>query len=145
MPETNKKILLNKITFAVIILTFCIYTGFVYTKGTEAPEMSAKAVEGKMLWQKHNCTACHQFYGLGGYLGPDLTNIISAEGKGAPYTKAMIMTGIKQMPKYNLSEDELNALIEFLTYVDQSGNFPEKNARMSWWGSFEINKKTTDD
>jgi len=43
---------------------------------------SEKALQGQQLWQQNNCFSCHQIYGLGGYLGPDLTNVYSQRGKG---------------------------------------------------------------
>ena len=47
--------------------------------------MNKEAITGKVLYQKYNCTACHQIYGLGGFLGPDLTIVVSQQGKGEAY------------------------------------------------------------
>ena len=77
--------------------------------------------EGRLVWQKYNCQSCHQLYGLGGYLGPDLTNVISQPNKGESYVRVMLMAGAKQMPKYNLSDSEVHALLSFLVSVDKSG------------------------
>lgn len=60
-------------------------------------------------------------YGLGGYLGPDLTNIISSPGKNVTYILAMIQAGTPQMPSFNLNIDEQSELIEFLKSTDASG------------------------
>lgn len=79
------------------------------------------AANGRLVWQKYNCQTCHQLYGLGGYLGPDLTNIMSVKGKGVTVLKAMIASGTKQMPAYHLNETEVNNLMEFLKSVDASG------------------------
>ena len=142
MVEERKSTGYKKIVLLTLLLLFCLYTTLIYTNGTKnsAPtlELSVGAVRGKMLWQKYNCTACHQLYGLGGYLGPDLTNVISAKGKGAHYARAMMNSGIGQMPGFNLSETELNDLIAFLEQVDKSGAFPNKNTEMTWYGSFNI-------
>ena len=59
-----------------------------------------------MVWQKYNCQSCHQLYGLGGYLGPDLTNVYSAKGKGELFIKAFLHAGTKQMPSFDLSKEE---------------------------------------
>ncbi len=77
--------------------------------------------EGRLVWQKYNCQSCHQFYGLGGYLGPDLTNFMSAPGRGEPFLKAMVKSGIKQMPAFDLTDDEVHKLAEFLKATDLSG------------------------
>lgn len=79
------------------------------------------AANGRLVWQKYNCQACHQLYGLGGYLGPDLTNIISDPSKGEVLVRAMIKSGTKQMPAYTPANTELEDLIEFLKAADASG------------------------
>lgn len=81
-----------------------------------------EAADGRLVWQKYNCQSCHQFYGLGGYLGPDLTNIISKEGKGEAVIRALIKSGTKQMPSYSMEEGEIRLLLEFLKSTDASGS-----------------------
>jgi nitric oxide reductase subunit C len=85
-----------------------------------------EAADGRLVWQKYNCQSCHQFYGLGGYLGPDLTNIISKEGKGEAVIRALIKSGTKQMPSYSMEEEEIRLLLEFLKSTDASGSAETK-------------------
>ena len=80
-----------------------------------------QAADGRLIWQKYNCQSCHQLFGLGGFLGPDLTNTISQPAKGEKYIRAMIQSGIKQMPAFKIPENELNELMEFLKSTDASG------------------------
>ncbi len=82
--------------------------------------MNVEAINGKLLYQKHNCTACHQIYGLGGYLGPELTTTISEKGKGEEYAKAILKSGTQRMPDFHLNEQEIKCLIEFFKYVDST-------------------------
>ena len=70
--------------------------------------ISPAADRGRQLYQEHNCVACHQFYGLGGYMGPDLTNVIS--NRGAAYARAFMAAGTQAMPNFNLRDEELDAL-----------------------------------
>lgn len=132
----------KRLVFLLLSLAFALYTIFVYTSGTtlhnSGATLSPLADEGKLLWQKHNCTACHQLFGLGGYLGPDLTNVISAKGKGPAYVKALLLSGIGAMPRFDFTAREQNAIVEFLTYVDRSGKFPNKDVRPTWYGSFNL-------
>jgi nitric oxide reductase subunit C len=102
---------------------------------------SASALKGQTIWQKNNCTACHQFYGLGGYLGPDLTNIASNPNKGIEYAKAFFNSGVKAMPKFNFSEQEKNDLATFLTAIDQTGYYPNTNAEFGSNGWLTIKYK----
>jgi nitric oxide reductase subunit C len=106
-----------KIFFSLFVFFF-IYTAFVYTRGTETSiTMNENAIAGKMLFQKHNCTSCHQLYGLGGYLGPELTTVMALEGR-EEYARAILKTGTQRMPDFHLNDEEINNLIEFLNYVD---------------------------
>lgn len=116
MASDKHKIL----TAAILVIGFVSYTCYIYSalpnhRGT----FSDQADAGKALWQKHNCTACHQVYGLGGYLGPDLTNVFSE--KGPEYIKAFLEYGNLTMPAYDLSESETNALLAYMKHVDETG------------------------
>ena len=95
--------------------------------------MSAEASRGQALFQEHNCIACHQFYGLGGYMGPDLTNVISK--RGAAYSSAFIMAGTASMPNFGLNADEVAALVAYLAYVDETGTYPPENYEVHWTGT----------
>lgn len=108
--------------FLTLVAAYFIYTGFVYTVGTAGPlpPMNETAAEGKRLFQKFNCTACHQVYGLGGYLGPELTTIMSDPAKGESYARAILKSGTSRMPDFKLSTTETDQLVAFLTYVDAS-------------------------
>ena len=116
-------------------MAFVIYTAHIYTGGTEAehiPAMSKQAGEGQALFQQHNCIACHQFYGLGGYMGPDLTNVIS--NRGHAYARAFMAAGTNAMPNFGLNDTELDALVAFLEFVDQTGTYPVENFEVTWFG-----------
>lgn len=125
-----------------MLSVFMIYNIILYTQKTSyssVATMSDKAILGEELWQENNCTACHQLYGLGGYLGPDLTNIISNPMKGKIYVKSFLNSGVKSMPKFKFSEDEKESIVQFLEHVDNSGYYPNRNAeiRTSGWVSIE--------
>jgi len=83
--------------------------------------LHTKESEGRLVWQRNNCQTCHQLYGLGGYLGPDLTNVISSPGKGVNYVIGLLRTGNATMPAYHLREEEEAQLIAFLISVDRTG------------------------
>ncbi len=115
---------------------FIPYSVYVYTQGTEASHISSMTEEarhGQQLFQKYNCVACHQFYGLGGYMGPDLTNVIS--NKGPAYSRAFLMSGTQRMPNFDLNESELDAMIAYLEFVDATGRYPADEYRINWYGT----------
>ncbi len=123
-----------------LFATFMAYSMYVYTAGTQVPQpvpFDDKVSAGQRLFQENNCIACHQFYGLGGYMGPDLTNVISAPGKGPLYAGVFIKNGTGRMPNFHLTEEETAAVIAFLTYVDVAGKYPAENPRIRWYGTVE--------
>lgn len=129
---------------AVLITLFAIYNVTVYTKTNPESDLllSREAIKGEDLWQQNNCFSCHQLYGLGGYLGPDLTNTYSTEGKGEAYIKAFLNSGIKTMPKFNFSEEEQSHLVAFLREVDQTGIYPNLNAKIEKTGWVTLEYKS---
>lgn len=122
--------------FGALSVAFVVYTATVYTSGTaatHAPPISAEARAGQQVFQDNNCIACHQFYGLGGYMGPDLTNVISARGEA--YSRAFIAAGTARMPNFGLDDGEVSALIAYLGYVDQTGTYPPEDYEVHWTGN----------
>lgn len=127
----------------LLILGFSIYNFFIYTsKDRVTPiKLSSKAIAGQKLWQNNNCWSCHQIYGLGGYLGPDLTNIYSKKNKGPHYVKAFLNSGVKSMPKFNFSESEKTAIIAYLKTIDSTGYYPNYDAEIQASGWVKIKYK----
>jgi len=123
---------------------FIAYSAIVYTSGTEnnnGKVISEDAKMGKLLFQEKNCISCHQIYGMGGYMGPDLTNVIQDPGKGANYAQAFLLTGTEKMPDFNFSDEEISQLIAFLEFMGTDGVYPPKNARFTWYGTVEENEE----
>jgi nitric oxide reductase subunit C len=121
--------------FGTLLVAFVAYSANVYTSGTAAGQqevMGAQARHGQQVFQDNNCVACHQFYGLGGYMGPDLTNVIG--NRGEAYSRAFITGGTQRMPSFDLSTEDVDALLAFLAFVDQTGTYPPEDYRVRWTG-----------
>lgn len=131
------------IVLASLIIIFILYNRLVYSTDSYAPSiaLSPKAITGQNLWQSNNCWSCHQVYGLGGYLGPDLTNIYSQPNKGPDYINTLLNSGVKSMPSFNFSESEKEAIIEYLKAIDQSGFYPNKESEIQATGWVKIKYK----
>lgn len=114
------------IAFSLLSLAFLAFSLSIYLKpGRSAVAIGVEkdaASAGRLVWQKYNCQSCHQLYGLGGYLGPDLTNVYSAPGKGETVVRALLKTGVAQMPAFQMTEEEIAQLIAFLKHTDASGS-----------------------
>lgn len=119
---------IKRVLFWALFILFIGYTIAVDTSGTAIDKgeffLTADAKKGKLLFQKYNCTACHQLYGLGGYMGPDLTNVMSQPGKGSDYVNAFLAHGTNRMPDFSMNSEERKVLIAFLTYTDHTGKSP---------------------
>ena len=139
----QKKTKRNILIITLLMLIFSSYNFFVYTsKSAVTPyKLSEKAMKGQLLWQDNNCWSCHQIYGLGGYLGPDLTNVYSNENKGANYIKAFLNSGVKSMPKFSFSEEKKEALVSFFKAIDGTGYFPNYEAEFKPNGWVELKYK----
>ena len=136
-----------RLVLFTLISIFSIYNIVVYQRGGQEANngnMSVSALKGSMIYQQKNCTACHQLYGLGGYLGPDLTNCYSAENKGSNYIKAMLNSGIKTMPKFNFTAAEIDDLTAFLTHVDSTGFYPNLYAETELSGWVKLKYKVNE-
>ena len=123
---------------AGLLLLFAGYTLFIYAlpqQNDPADLMEVRA--GKMIWQQKNCTACHQIYGLGGFLGPDLTNIYSDKTKGPAYIRAYVQGGNAIMPAFQLQDREMSALLAYLQQVDASGKADPKSFKVNGDGTIE--------
>ena len=131
LPDRQKFIIIT-----VLMAAFLSYSIYLYSALPVKPQpLNKEADSGKLTWQKYNCNACHQVYGLGGYLGPDITNIYSA--RGAAYIRAFLKTGTTIMPDFRLSEKEINDLTSFMQAIDASGKSDPKTFTLHDDGTIE--------
>ncbi|ROR29487.1 c-type cytochrome [Inmirania thermothiophila] len=78
---------------------------------------------GKRVWEENDCIGCHTLLGEGAYFAPELGNVYKR--RGPDFIKAWIkaqpsgVPGRRQMPQFNLSEEELDALVAFFKYVSE--------------------------
>jgi nitric oxide reductase subunit C len=113
----------------ILALCFVSQTYLVYADPTETPVLVGEELDGRRVWLANNCQACHQLYGFGGFLGPDLTNAASRLQK--PQLVDRLALGEGQMPKFDLPEDDVEALWSFLSAMDKTGVGQARNPRGS--------------
>ncbi len=107
------------ILLGVLALAFIIQTGLVYTDSPGEVVLQGNALEGRKIWQRENCQACHQIYGFGGFLGPDLTNATARMERSQ--LDELLTVGSKQMPAFAMEPDEIEAIWAFLWALDKTG------------------------
>ena len=89
---------------------------------SNAEEITPAVIAGKKVWETRNCIGCHTLLGEGAYFAPELGNVYKR--RGPDFIKAWMASqpsgtpGRRQMPQFNLSEDQLNDLVEFLKWTN---------------------------
>jgi len=104
-----------------LVSIFFLQSWLVYSDpaGRATPPLSPLAAQGRQIWHDRNCQSCHQIYGFGGFLGPDLTN--SAERLTDARLDTVLTVGAGQMPAFDLGDSERRALKQFLEEVHATG------------------------
>lgn len=81
---------------------------------------------GKQVWERNDCIGCHTLLGEGAYFAPELGNVYVRFGQSKDAIKAFIRTrpvegvpGRRSMPQFNLTDEELDAVVEFLKYTSE--------------------------
>lgn len=81
--------------------------------------ITAQARQGQALFRSHGCQSCHALFGMGGFLGPDLTNA-AARVPPARFDE-LLQSGSGPMPAYHLQAPDRAALWAYLQALDASG------------------------
>lgn len=129
--DRQRVLVLLILLFFFLCYSFYLYTSLPVKRITQDREAAA----GKLSWQKYNCNACHQVYGLGGYLGPDLTNVYSV--RGPAYIEAFLKNGTGIMPDFHLKQGEIKNLLGFFRQLNASGKSDPKTFMLSYDGTIE--------
>ena len=88
---------------------------------------------GKKMWEDHDCIGCHTLLGEGAYFAPELGNVYQRFGQSKEAIIAFIkarpaegIPGRRSMPQFNMTDDELDAVAEFLKWTSEvnTNNWP---------------------
>ncbi len=113
-----------------------------YIEKTSTQPVSESVARGKHVWEKHACINCHSLLGEGAYFAPEVGNVwVRYGGRENPdgaraglkaWMKAQPtrVPGRRQMPQFNLSEQELDDLVDFLEWTSRinTQGWPPNNA-----------------
>ncbi|MDC8771282.1 c-type cytochrome [Roseateles albus] len=95
-------------------------------KRSNAGELTPAVVRGKHIWETRNCIGCHTLLGEGAYFAPELGNVYKR--RGPDFIKAWIKSqptgapGRRQMPNFQLNDQQLDDLVEFLRWTNGIDN-----------------------
>ncbi|SLN58031.1 Nitric oxide reductase subunit C [Falsiruegeria litorea R37] len=123
----------GSIFFVVIFVGMTVHSHrYVVNQSTAGMELSEEVVLGKHVWERHSCINCHSLHGEGAYFAPELGNVMTRwDVMESPEDAYEVLdgwmksqpTGIegrRQMPFFELTEEETRGLAEFLRWADQT-------------------------
>ncbi|MEO5375923.1 MAG: cytochrome c [Alphaproteobacteria bacterium] len=126
--------------FFIIFVALVSHSVVLANATADANPITPSVKAGKHVWEKHACIDCHTILGEGAYFAPELGNVwvrfggrdnaaaareslkawMKNQPSGAP--------GRRQMPQFNISESELDQLIDFFKWTSEinTQNWPPK-------------------
>lgn len=115
-------------------LSFVIFV-FVNLLSAKLPTaIPEQAVAGKRVWQRHNCVSCHTLFGNGGYVGDDMTHVVT-KMKPPELVEYLVNPPVMRPNKYKrhpaLSEADAKDLVQYLEFVNNipTLGWPPKSER----------------
>lgn len=139
MKETFTKGMARNIYYGGSVFFFLLFIGLTVDTVQKLPETDNReaitevVAFGKSVWENNDCVGCHTLLGEGAYFAPELGNVYLRFGKSTEAIKAFIKSrptqgikGRRSMPQFNLTEEELEGLAQFLKYVSgiQANDWP---------------------
>ncbi len=122
----------GSVFFFLLFLALSFDTMTILPERDNHENLTPVVAKGKALWEENNCIGCHTLLGEGAYFAPELANAFKRLG-GKDGIKGFIKSrpaegipGRRSMPQFNFSDEELDAIAEFLKYVSgiNSANWP---------------------
>jgi len=111
--------------FLLVLIGLSVNTVSGVSATDNSDNLTEQVIAGKRLWETHDCIGCHTLLGEGAYFAPELGNVYTRFGKSTDAIKAFIkyrpkngIPGRRSMPQFNLTDEELEDLAQFLKYVN---------------------------
>jgi nitric oxide reductase subunit C len=139
MSEVFTKSMARNIYFGGSVFFILLFLALTFDTSGKTPQrdnhaaITDQVVLGKRVWEENNCIGCHTLLGEGAYFAPELGNVYKRFGNSTEAIAGFIRSrpaegvpGRRSMPQFNLSDEELNAVAEFLKYSSEinTANWP---------------------
>jgi len=116
----------GSVFFILLFLALTFDTAGSLPQRDNRQNLTEKVALGKKVWEHNNCIGCHTLLGEGAYFAPELGNVYKRFGNSKEAIIAFIRSrpaegipGRRSMPQFNLSDEELDAVAEFLKYTSE--------------------------
>ena len=119
--------------FFLLLLALTFDTQGVLAERDHRENITAEVILGKKVWEDNDCIGCHTILGEGAYFAPELGNVYTRFGNSKDaiigFIKSRPKDGIpgrRSMPQFNLTDEELNGIAEFLKWTSEvnTANWP---------------------
>ncbi len=117
--------------FIIIFLALSFQShGYIVNTSTNSAGLTEEVAKGKKIWENKGCINCHTLIGEGAYFAPELVNVMTRWGvqddpeaafetlKGWMNSQPTGIEGRRQMPNFNLSDEEIRYLSEFFLWIN---------------------------
>jgi nitric oxide reductase subunit C len=115
---------------------------YIVNTSTNSETLTDAVARGKHVWEDNACINCHTLLGEGAYFAPELVNVMTRWGveddpegafealQGWMAAQPSEIEGRRQMPQFNLSDDEVRDLSEFFLWINtiDSQSWPPNDA-----------------
>ena len=149
MSEIMTKSMARNIFYGGTVFFLLIFAGlvaqshsYIVNTSTDAKTLTPSVVAGKRIWEAKGCINCHTLLGEGAYYAPELGNVMKRWGveKDPAAAKAALKAwmdaqpshtpGRRQMPQFNLNDQQYQELADFLLWTNtiRNQNWPPKNS-----------------
>lgn len=132
MPEIFTKTMARNIYLGGSVFFVLAFLALTLDTTSRLPErdhrenITEQVALGKKVWEVNNCIGCHTLLGEGAYFAPELGNVYQRFGNSKEAIKGFIKSrpvegipGRRSMPQFNLTEEELDAIAEFLKWTSE--------------------------
>lgn len=129
MSETFTKAMARNIFYGGAVFFFLLFIALTFDTVQSLPKrdhrenITDSVVRGKHIWETRDCVGCHTILGEGAYFAPELGNVYKR--RGGEFIKAWIKSqptgapGRRQMPQFNLTDQQLDDLVAFLKWTSE--------------------------
>ncbi len=120
------------IFFLIIFIILTVHSHYyIQNVSTDESTLTKSVARGKHVWERNSCINCHTLLGEGAYFAPELGNVWVRYGglenaagarmglKAWMRAQPTGVPGRRQMPQFNLTEQELDDLIDFLEWTSR--------------------------
>lgn len=114
--------------FVLLFLALTFHTTRELPERDHRDQLTEAVAKGKLIWEENNCIGCHTLLGEGAYYAPELGNVFFRRGgeenfkaffQGWMKAQPLNVKGRRKMPQFNLSDQQLDDLAEFLKWTSK--------------------------